>query len=133
MWSLALENPADLKYTETHEWVRTNSDGTVTVGITDHAQAALGEMVYVELPDVGRQVARSEALIVVESTKAASDAYAPVAGEIVAINETLADAPQQVNEDPYGTGWLIRIRPADAAELGTLLSATDYTAGPGSD
>lgn len=133
MWSLALENPADLKYTETHEWVRTNSDGTITVGITDHAQAALGEMVYVELPDVGRKVARGESLIVVESTKAASDAYAPIAGEIVAINEALADAPQQVNEDPYGAGWLIQIRPSDAAELGTLLSATDYTAGPGSD
>jgi len=133
MWSLALENPADLKYTETHEWVRTNPDGTVTVGITDHAQAALGEMVYVELPDVGRKVARGESLIVVESTKAASDAYAPLAGEIVAVNEALADAPQQVNEDPYGSGWLIQIRPSDAAELGTLLSATDYTAGPGSD
>jgi glycine cleavage system H protein len=133
MWSLALENPADLKYTETHEWVRTNPDGTVTVGITDHAQAALGEMVYVELPDVGRKVARGESLIVVESTKAASDAYAPLAGEIVAVNEALADAPQQVNEDPYGTGWLIQIRPSDAAELGTLLSAADYTAGPGSD
>ncbi len=133
MWSLALENPADLKYTETHEWVRANPDGTVTVGITDHAQAALGEMVYVELPDVGRKVARGESLIVVESTKAASDAYAPLGGEIVAVNEALADAPQQVNEDPYGTGWLIQIRPSDAAELGTLLSAGDYTAGPGSD
>jgi glycine cleavage system H protein len=119
MWSLALENPADLKYTETHEWVRTNPDGTVTVGITDHAQAALGEMVYVELPDVGRKVARGESLIVVESTKAASDAYAPLAGEIVAVNEALADAPQQVNEDPYGTGWLIQIRPSDTAGPGS--------------
>lgn len=130
-WSPTLENPADLKYTETHEWVRLNPDGTVTLGITDHAQAALGDMVYVELPESGRTVARGDAFVVVESTKAASDVYAPIAGEVVAANETLGDAPQQINEDPFGAGWLVQIKPADPAELDALLSAADYTAGPG--
>ena len=126
-----MNNPADLRYTETHEWVREESDGTATVGITFHAQDALGELVYVELPAVGRKVSKGEACVVVESTKAASDVYAPVDGEIVAVNEALADAPQAVNESPYEAGWLFRIRPSDAAQAGALLSAEQYGSGPG--
>ena len=126
-----MNNPADLRYTETHEWVREESDGTATVGITFHAQDALGELVYVELPAVGRKVSKGEACVVVESTKAASDVYAPVDGEIVAVNEALADAPQAVNEAPYEAGWLFRIRPSDAAQVGALLSADQYGSGPG--
>lgn len=124
-------NPTDLKYTASHEWVRREADGSVTVGITDHAQDALGELVYVELPEVGRKLEQGEACVVVESTKAASDVYAPVAGEIVAINETLADAPQTVNEGAFGDGWLFRIRPTDPAQIEALLDATAYAAGPG--
>lgn len=126
-----MENPADLRYTESHEWVRREADGSLTVGITDHAQDALGELVYVELPEVGRELARGEACIVVESTKAASDVYAPVAGKVLAVNEALADEPQNVNNDPFGTGWLMRLQPEDAAAVEQLLSAADYTAGPG--
>jgi len=126
-----LDNPADLKYTASHEWLRREPDGTVTVGITDHAQEALGELVYVELPDVGRSVGQGDGCVVVESTKAASDVYAPVAGEIVAINQTLADAPQTVNESPFGDGWLFRIRPSDAGQIDALLDAAAYTSGPG--
>src|SRR5512143_4143991 len=93
--------PANLRYTASHEWVRTEADGTVSIGITDHAQAALGDLVYLELPEVGRKVAAAEACAVVESVKAASDVYAPVAGEVVAVNSALADAPEQVNQDAY--------------------------------
>jgi glycine cleavage system H protein len=121
-----LNSPDDLRYTASHEWVRDNADGTLTVGITDHAQEALGELVYVELPAVGRQLAAGEACVVVESTKAASDVYAPVAGEIVAVNDQLGGAPQQVNESPYDAGWLFRLKPADAAAAGSLMSAADY-------
>lgn len=123
-----MENPGDLRYTESHEWVRREGDGTFTIGITAHAQDALGELVYVELPDVGRQVGKGEACIVVESTKAASDVYAPVAGEVVAVNDALGTDPQIVNSDPFGEGWLIRLRPADAADFDGLMSAADYTA-----
>ena len=123
--------PTDLRYTDSHEWLRLETDGTAVVGITEHAQEALGELVYVELPEVGRMLAKGEACMVVESTKAASDVYAPIAGEVVAINAALADAPQTVNTAPYGDGWLIRIRPADAADAGALLDAAAYTAGPG--
>jgi glycine cleavage system H protein len=126
-----MDNPSDLKYTTSHEWLRDNGDGTVTVGITFHAQDALGELVYVELPEVGRGLAAGEACVVVESTKAASDVYAPVKGEVVAVNESLADAPQTVNESPYESGWLFRLKVADASELSGLLSAADYAAGPG--
>ena len=126
-----MQNPADLKYTASHEWVRNHGDGTVTVGITFHAQDALGELVYVELPDAGRQVSAGEACVVVESTKAASDVYAPLAGEIIAVNPVLADAPQTVNEVPFTDGWLFTLRLADAAQLADLLSADAYTAGPG--
>ena len=126
-----MDNPADLKYTASHEWLRREGDGTATVGITDHAQDALGELVYVELPEVGRRVEQGEASVVVESTKAASDVYAPVAGEIVAVNEALADAPQTVNEAPFEGGWLFRIRPDTAAQIDGLLDAAAYSAGPG--
>lgn len=126
-----MQNPADLKYTASHEWVRDHGDGTVTVGITFHAQDALGELVYVELPDAGRQVSAGEACVVVESTKAASDVYAPLAGEIIAVNPVLADAPQTVNEAPFTDGWLFTLRLTDAAQLADLLSADAYTAGPG--
>jgi glycine cleavage system H protein len=119
--------PANLKYTPSHEWVRTEADGTVSVGITDHAQAALGDLVYLELPDVGRKLAAAEACAVVESVKAASDVYAPVAGEVVAVNTPVTDAPEQVNQDAYAA-WLFRIKPADAAGLGRLLDARAYEA-----
>src|SRR3569832_1911439 len=101
--------PVDLKYTQSHEWVRRESDGTVTVGITDHAQDLLGDMVFVELPEVGRTVKAGQECAVVESVKAASDVYSPVAGEVVAINEGLSDSPEIVNKDPYGEGWMMRI------------------------
>ena len=121
-----MASPSDLRYTESHEWVRDNGDGTVTVGITDHAQEALGELVYAELPQPGRSVSKGEAVAVVESTKAASDVYAPLDGEVVAANDALGDAPQTVNTAPFGDGWLFRIKPDDAAAFGQLLSAADY-------
>lgn len=123
---MSVSVPSNLKYTESHEWLRLEADGTVTVGITDHAQAELGDLVYVELPEAGRQVEAQEACCVVESTKAASDVYAPLAGEIVGSNEALADAPQLVNEQPFADGWLFRFKPANPADLDTLLSADDY-------
>lgn len=119
--------PANLKYTPSHEWVRTEADGTVSVGITDHAQAALGDLVYLELPEVGRKLAAAEACAVVESVKAASDVYAPIAGEVVAVNTPVTDAPEQVNQDAYAA-WLFRIKPADAAGLAGLLDAKAYEA-----
>lgn len=117
--------PADLKYTESHEWVRREADGTLTIGITDHAQEALGDIVFLELPDAGRQVAVGEAVAVIESVKAASDIYAPVAGEIVANNGELAGTPDQINSDAYGA-WLFKIKPADAAAVEKLMSAEAY-------
>ena len=126
-----MASPSDLRYTETHEWVRDDGDGTVTVGITDHAQESLGELVYAELPQPGSTLARGDACAVVESTKAASDVYAPLDGEVVAVNEALADAPQTVNASPFGDGWLFRLRPADPAAVASLMSAADYDAGPG--
>ena len=118
--------PADLKYTESHEWIRNESDGTVTIGITDHAQAALGDLVFVELPTVGRKLLAGEACAVVESVKAASDVYAPVAGEVVAVNEALTSAPEQVNQDAYAA-WLFRLRPSDPNALVGLLDAPAYS------
>ncbi|MDO4682784.1 MAG: glycine cleavage system protein GcvH [Lautropia sp.] len=118
--------PSNLKYTESHEWLRREEDGTLTVGITDHAQAELGDLVYVELPEAGRQVEAREACCVVESTKAASDVYAPVTGEIVAGNEALTDRPELVNEQPFEDGWLFRIKPDNLADFDELLSADDY-------
>jgi glycine cleavage system H protein len=119
------EIPADLSYTREHEWVRTEADGAVVVGISDHAQAQLGELVYVELPEVGRVVEAGAALAVVESTKAASDVYAPVSGSVVAVNEALNASPELVNGSPYRDGWLVRLRPS--AEATGLLDAAAYT------
>src|SRR6201996_3243355 len=103
--------PVELKYTDSHEWIRSETDGTVTIGITDHAQEALGDLVFVELPAVGRKLQADEACAVVESVKAASDVYAPVAGEIVAVNDALPDKPETINEDAYGDGWIFVIQP----------------------
>ncbi|MDT3678194.1 MAG: glycine cleavage system protein GcvH [Burkholderiaceae bacterium] len=128
-----MENPTELRYTSTHEWVRRESDGTLTVGITFHAQDALGELVYVELPEVGRTLKQGEACVVVESTKAASDVYAPVDGEVTETNATLADAPETVNAEPFGAGWLFRMRPGNPSQADALLDAAQYTAGPGSE
>ena len=118
--------PADLYYTESHEWVRPNDDGIVTVGITDHAQHLLGDLVFVEIPEVGRAVAAAESCAVVESVKAASDVYSPLDGVIVEVNEALADNPELINEDPYGQGWIFRLK-TDAA-LDGLLDARGYEA-----
>lgn len=120
------EFPGDLKYAETHEWARLESDGTVTVGISDHAQEALGDVVYVEMPEVGEEIEAKGEAGVVESVKAASDIYAPVSGTIIAINETLEDAPETVNESPYDDGWFFKLQPRDVTELEALLSADDY-------
>ncbi len=120
--------PEGLKYTGSHEWVRTEADGTVTVGITDHAQELLGDLVFVELPEVSRTVGGNEECAVVESVKAASDVYSPVAGEIVAVNTALADTPELINQAPYGDGWLFRLKPADAAEVAALLDVAGYQA-----
>jgi glycine cleavage system H protein len=121
------KTPAELKYAPSHEWVRVDGD-IATVGITDHAQDALGDLVYVELPEVGDKVAAGDEAGVVESVKAASDIYAPVSGEIIAINEALGDAPETVNSDPYHDGWMYRIKMSDVVELDDLLSAEDYDA-----
>ena len=117
--------PSDLKYAKSHEWVRVAGD-TATVGITDHAQHELTDVVFVELPAVGRKVKAGEACAVVESVKAASDVYAPIAGEVVAGNEGLADAPEAVNSDPYGEGWIMKIKPANPADVDALLDADGY-------
>jgi glycine cleavage system H protein len=123
--------PANLKYSASHEWARQEADGTVTVGITDHAQEALGDIVFLELPAVGRAVSSGEECAVVESVKAASDIYAPVSGEVVDINQAAADAPESINTDAYAH-WLFRVKPGDAgqcaAELGALLDAAAYGA-----
>lgn len=120
--------PAELKYTESHEWIKDNGDGTLTLGITEHAQSALGDIVFVELPEVGDDVDARAELAVVESVKAASDIYAPVSGEVVAVNEDVVDAPETVNEDCYGAGWMVKLKPSDASSLSTLLSAEAYQA-----
>ncbi len=118
--------PGDLRYSRTHEWVRVLGDGTLEVGITDHAQHALGDLVYVELPEVGRRVAAREPYAVVESVKAASDIYSPVAGTVAAVNGELASQPEHISQDPYGAGWIARIRADDAGAVSELLSAGDY-------
>jgi glycine cleavage system H protein len=120
--------PADLRYTSSHEWVRDNGDGTVTVGITDHAQEQLGDLVFVETPEIGNAVEAGEACAVVESVKAASDIYAPLSGEIIEANPDLADAPELVNSDPYTSGWIFQIRIEDEDALGELLDAEAYEA-----
>jgi glycine cleavage system H protein len=118
--------PADLKYAESHEWIRDNGDGTATIGITDHAQDALGDLVFVELPEVGKQLAAKDACAVVESVKAASDIYSPAGGEVIAVNQLLEDAPETITGDAYGDGWIFKLKLADAAELGTLFDAGGY-------
>ena len=118
--------PRDLKYAASHEWARLETDGTITVGITDHAQEALGDVVYVELPEVGAQFDAQGEIAVVESVKAASDIYSPVSGKVIAVNETLEDAPETVNQDPYGDGWFFRLQPDDVSELQGLLDADGY-------
>lgn len=124
------EFPEALKYAATHEWARLDEDGLVTVGISDHAQDALGDLVFIELPEVGAEAEAGKELAVVESVKAASDVYAPVSGVVAAINEALADAPETVNASPYGDGWFFKLKPSDAAEaeLNALLPAADYAA-----
>lgn len=124
--------PPELKYTRSHEWLRSLPDGSVEIGISDHAQEELGDLVFIELPQVGRRLASGEACAVVESVKAASDIYAPIAGTVLATNEQLAQAPELVNRDPYGSGWLMRLKPtqlqSDSQSNAALLSAQDYSA-----
>ena len=118
--------PSELKYVASHEWLRLEDDGTITVGITEHAQDLLGDIVYVELPEVGDTVVADDEIAVVESVKAASDVYAPITGEIVAINEALEDAPETINADAYGDGWFFRIKPDNIDDYEALLSAEEY-------
>ncbi|MFZ0257924.1 MAG: glycine cleavage system protein GcvH [Gammaproteobacteria bacterium] len=120
--------PEELRYAKTHEWVRQEDDGTLVMGISDHAQELLGDLVYVELPEVGRTVQAREEFAVVESVKAAADVYGPVTGEVVAINELLVDSPEVINRDPYGEGWMVRIKPESSEELASLLDAAAYSA-----
>lgn len=122
--------PQDLKYTETHEWVRSDADGTYCVGITDHAQEVLGDIVFLELPVMGKSYAQGEPCAVIESVKAASDINMPLAGSIVAVNEALAESPQQVNADAYAA-WMFRIQPADGADAGALMDGGAYAAHAG--
>jgi glycine cleavage system H protein len=121
-----MEFPSELFYTPSHEWVRLEIDGSITVGITDLAQDSLGELVYVDLPVVGRTVSRGESCVVVESTKAASDVYAPADGEIIARNDALSSTPQTVNEAPYGAGWLFKLKPATPGAEKELMSSHQY-------
>ena len=118
--------PADLRFLKSHEWARLEADGTVTVGISDHAQAALGDLVYVELPAVGDELTAGNGAAVVESVKAASDVYSPVSGTVVAVNEKLVDAPETINGDAYGEGWLFVLKPSDSSEFEALLGPDDY-------
>ena len=120
------EIPSELLFRESHEWVRDEGDGTVVIGISDHAQAALGDMVFVELPEPGTSFEQGEACAVIESVKAASDAYAPVSGEVIEANGALEDSPELVNSDPYGEGWLFSVRLSDTSQLEGLLSAESY-------
>ena len=121
------EIPSDLRYRDSHEWVRVEGDGTVVVGISDHAQGELGDMVFVELPEPGMSYDQGEACAVIESVKAASDVYAPLSGEVVEANGKLEDSPELVNSDPYGDGWLFRLLPSDASQIEGLMDAEAYT------
>ena len=123
-----MQIPQDLRYTENHEWVRLESDGAVTFGISEYAQDALGDIVYVDLPDVGRSVEAGESIAEVESTKSVNDVYAPISGVIGTVNEPLMDAPELVNSDPFGAGWFATITPADAKDLEALMDAGAYAA-----
>jgi glycine cleavage system H protein len=120
------EAPSELKYSKSHEWVRLNDDGSVTVGITDHAQELLGDLVYVEVPEAGSELDAEQACAVVESVKAASDVYAPLAGTVLEANESLADSPEAVNRDAYGDGWIMKLKPADSNALNELMDAGEY-------
>ena len=120
------ELPGDLLYTSEHEWLRREDDGKVTIGITDHAQSALGDLVYVELPEVGQDLEHGGDMAVVESVKAASDVYAPIDGSVVAVNEELADDPEKINADPYGDGWIVRLQPGGELDEGELLTPDAY-------
>lgn len=120
------ELPGDLLYTSEHEWLRREDDGTVSIGVTDHAQASLGDLVYVELPEIGQDVESGGDMAVVESVKAASDVYAPIDGSVVAVNEELADDPEKINADPYGDGWIVRLRPSGDIDEGALLTPDAY-------
>ncbi len=122
-----MSSPADRKYTASHEWIAVNADGTLTVGVTDHAQEALGDVVFLDLPQAGRSVAAEESIAVIESVKAASDIYAPVAGEIVESNQAAMDAPESVNADAWST-WLFKIKPANGADVDLLMDAAAYDA-----
>ena len=122
------EIPTELKFLATHEWTRVEEDGTVTIGITDHAQNALGDVVYVELPEIDQTISAGDEAGVVESVKAASDIYAPISGTVIAVNEELDDMPEKVNQDPYGKGWLIKIKPNDSNDVNDLLDAEGYKA-----
>jgi glycine cleavage system H protein len=118
--------PENLKFLESHEWARVESDGTITIGISDHAQSALGDLVFVEVPEIGKALSKGGAAAVVESVKAASDVYSPVSGEVIAANDSLGSAPELVNQDPYGQGWLFKIKPTNKAELDQLLDSKAY-------
>jgi glycine cleavage system H protein len=120
-----MKTPEHLKYTQTHEWVRSEADGTLAVGITDHAQEVLGDIVFLELPPIGKEFAQGEACAVIESVKAASDINMPAAGVVVAVNDTLAKSPEQVNADAYGA-WMFRFKPDNAADIGRLMDAAAY-------
>lgn len=120
--------PSELRYTKSHEWIQVNDDNNITIGITDHAQELLGDLVFIELPSEGDELAAEDACVVVESVKAASDVYAPVAGEVVAVNTALDDAPELVNSDPYGEGWLFKLKVADSSVVESLLDADAYGA-----
>ena len=122
------EYPGELMYAESHEWARVEDDGTVTVGISDHAQDSLGDVVYVELPEMGADVVAKGEAGVVESVKAASDIYAPISGKIISVNETLEDAPETVNDSPYEQGWFFRLQPMDLTELESMLDVNAYQA-----
>ncbi len=119
--------PAELRYTKSHEWVRKNDDGTLTVGISDHAQELLGDLVFVDAPEKGNSFEQGDDCAVVESVKAASDVYCPISGEVTEANETLADAPETINADPYGEGWIFAIKPEDEGDFDGLMSADEYT------
>ncbi len=120
------DSPGDLRYTRDHEWLRIEQDGTAVIGITDHAQSALGDLVYVELPELDAELDAGEGLAVVESVKAASDVYAPVSGKVVGANESLADTPEAINSDPYGEGWIAILALSDRTAVDALMSAEDY-------
>ena len=120
------ENPAELRYTESHEWVRREDDGSVTIGITDHAQGLLGDLVFVELPEVGSELTSGEAACVVESVKAASDVYMPISGEILAVNEALIETPELINDSAFDDGWLMKVQPSAEQELDNLMDVDSY-------